>query len=233
MTRGFWAALVAVAGLACASQAGAAIVTANWSGYFDYGQAQGGPYYSLSVTFDTALGTLGQTTLAGGGHIEGLHWSAADAGPSPLLSATLVISGPVEPSGFPTTLVQGAYSFGGLTNFGVSHDLQGIAVTINDANRSISLRNFDTSPIDLSSDFLLTTPYSWSFFGASMGTGSVNIPGSAVSSDMVVRAASLSVVGPSGPVPEPGAWAMLILGFLGIGIAVRRQRIRLGSSQGA
>lgn len=67
-------------------------------------------------------------------------------------------------------------------------------------------------------------PEATSFFSfdAGAGTNTITVTGRAGANALGLSDAVLFFTG--GPVPEPASWMMMLIGFAGIGIAIRRQR---------
>jgi hypothetical protein len=225
--------------LASVSHASAAIVYVTYTGtvssgtdpggYFGGGNLNGGSYV-VEYTFDTTLGfTLTSPTnnYAYGGE--------AYANASPALSTTVTINGISQTFvGSYTGVVEG---FNDGANSKQNHQsyFSSNAGTLSTYHNAINIIYTNagaplTSSIDtafsydvLPSDYV-TASFKFSTYDSSTNT-TVNTFGNANLSNLTVEVAS---------VPEPSTWAMMILGFAGVGaIAYRRSRKNEGAALAA
>jgi hypothetical protein len=163
---------------------------------------------SGAFEFNTSLGTLNTTP-----NFQSLSWSGLGA--SPLLSGALVLTTPTGSFTFDMTEA---------TSFTLWEDSRMVQIAITAPNWSWNvpvLGNLTPGAFDL------TQPYNHAcycdtiggFTGAGFNGTSFEMLGETLT-PVVPRGALLSVTA----VPEPATWAMLILGFFGLGAALRANR---------
>lgn len=232
-----WAALWAAGALAVASSAGATIVRYDLSGGFYYvngpstwapkGGCPGsststgcisvsqdgavhadyvsGSPWTLSFTIDTDLGHLTRTPLA-----DAFEWTSAD-GASPLLAGAFVFPA----TGLDVDLLSATELSIGSSTSSQFAPTSGFGVVVSGPDFTLEIRNLfpGATPPNLTEDAVmgpaLNNPYS------SFNIGDFNGGYSA--------GGRLSITNLSAPVPEPSTWAMMLLGFFGLGVALRAQ----------
>jgi hypothetical protein len=208
------AALCAVAAIACAGQAGATVMTATVSGSFD--PIRQGPNHefigggwSTTLTYDTSFGVLSGS--GGDDHI--LNWSAAAGGPSPVTSVLLTAYGNDGTSY--------SYTLDSFTGFTLYRSFYGTALSFSTAGIGFAGSTYNPNrALDFGVDLSVDALYFDSTWQSGLNPVSSNIhtpdfSGSAYTNFMSIAPA---------PVPEPSTWALLILGFGGIGAALRYRR---------
>lgn len=205
--------------LACASPAAASIITVTYTGSFSYGTDRTGVFgaagadlmndaFTAVYHFDTNKGqlTLSPTRNA---LVGGSYWGYA----TPLVDATLTVNG--------ASIAFGGSYYGHImaTNPGGFGELEIGAGEIKSGRYSFlgfTMTGFSrTPPIDI------TKPFN----SASGGQGSLQYLTSqgSVGAFGELNASSLSVSVSSG-VPEGSTWAMMILGFCGLGFMAYRRK---------
>jgi len=241
MKFGRVAAGLALAAWLAASDASAAIITATYTGEvglsFDQAGVFGAPQSSLRGSPFSAVFTY-DDAVAGAGHFADSHSEEIAGGggslfSSPLLDATLTINGhTVSFLGLPgmtngrllvDNLLEPPPPFGGwsvasgaagtLPNGGTTH--LGVQIVTDDAPTHF-------------------VPYvgEGSLFGVNTGTAYwidvVDGVGVArFSVDLMATNVRLDVGSGAAPVPEPASWAVMVLGFGGLGAMLRRRRVGL------
>ena len=246
LKRGVASLCAAVAmAVACAGQAEAALVHVTWGGFYASGNGPNGPYFrpdsqspslpghepvaydfNLNFVFDTSRGQINTTALGGGAWSQGLTWNAAMGGLSPLVSATLEAFGQT-------------FTFDGSAGFSLDRNPTFGGFSIVDGDRSISGSLFSMAPITPFSEYALDDEFSSIFWDGPCCT-QVSV-GGFTGQGYTYRVAQEIWQPPQGgggggggfsaaleavPVPEPETWALMILGFAGIGAALRKARRR-------
>jgi hypothetical protein len=207
------AALGAAAALAFAGQAGAMLMTASLSGSFD--PIRVGPDHQFvgggwagTFTYDTDLGTFSN---AGGEHT--LTWTAGSGGASPL------IGGALTAFGFDGTNY--SYALDDFNSFSLTRSPHGTTFSFTTDDISFVASNYRLGQApDLGSDLSLSAAYNYSTQQSglppiSSSIQTVDFNGSAYTDRITIVGA---------PIPETGTWALLILGFGGVGAVLRRHR---------
>lgn len=173
--------------------------------------------------FDTALGTLTGVTLdlseTASLQIQIFNFGAPDA---PFVSATTsttdTLTGPGGPitGSFFTSAGPGVLPLGDFEQNNLPAALVSDSVSITVANALFA--NFETAGVG-------TISYSSQFGPDFTSTGSPGAPGQFFGGDGSLTNGSLKVTYDytAAAVPEPGAWALMILGFAGAGAMLRRR----------
>ncbi len=231
MRRFWWAALCAAGVMVGASQANATVVLETFTGETrgtdlagNFGPV-GGQFgdvevynplsppgdYQASFIFDTSRGTL--ATFA---NHQSLTWNVADGGLSPLLSGSLTLTGTTVP-GAPFHTV--TFDFTGAVSFDAEVYLTGIWLDVNDGARHVWFVDTGSTPFSLGSGYF-DQPVANTSYSAALNNG-LDISG-VYSGGLNVEAGN-AVLTPQSAAPEPTSWALLILGFAGVGAMLRRQ----------
>jgi len=213
------AALGAAVMCALAGPAGAAIVEASfggdWNGWYDYS------HWSVDVVFDTSLATESAWVDQFGAVGHQLAWSLGD-GPSPVISETVTLYGyktrqfwmnfdgfePIPdvvtssiPTGFSILQSDNVFLVQG-------YGLSGPLGPPGHIDLNMGIIPFDQAGV----------------YGANIeGSGPAPGPGNA-GAQAYAGPITLTVL--SSGTPEPATWAMMMLGFLGLGAALRRRRFQ-------
>jgi hypothetical protein len=187
-------------------------------------------------TFDTSLGVTGSSPTQ-----SYAYGGAAYGAASPALSTTVTVNGftqALRGGSYPGLIYDYpghiyGYNDGGLSeqyHIAQFETLTGIVFTDNNTTNHIA--NFDASlPASITTPFSHdvtsndTTYYGrFQFYTRDYNTGTVveNTYGEVNLSNLTVELASA--------VPEPSTWAMMILGFAGVGFAAYRRKNKVGPS---
>ncbi len=248
MRRIWWAALCAVA--ACAGQGTAAIMEANIDGYLvgtdtlgifgfagqqytdELPQQLPTATYDITVIFDTSLGTLQNLVSPGGQAYQILSWSAAGGGSSPVISATIQTEGSASHFVCSASCQQGmappiTVNTSGSANYDLSAAQSFSIGVIPDEALHLQLTASDGSISGGYSEVgSLGGEIDQPFTDDNYRSGGVfqmfsvgDYPGMYETQ----LSETLTVLGPS-PTPEPSTWAMLLIGFAGLGTMMRRRR---------
>lgn len=228
MRRRTLAATTVAVAMTCAGAASATIVTAHEYGAYTVatgpvpayycGQCQGegdhrtvfssSPlgYFHGDFTFDTDLGVRTTTASA-----DTITWNTAMGTPSPLVSGTWTITG----------LAQASPDLSTATSITLRRDSAGFNYSFVGAGYSISS--------SLHGPFGGPEPYSLEEAFALAPFPNSSVQNDGAYSDATWYAQSFytyqSTLTPQlAAVPEPATWAMLILGFAGVGTGLRRAR---------
>jgi len=225
--------------LVSVSQASADIVTITYTGYVNLGaqDVKGvfgggdltGKSYVAKYTFDSSLGTpfsngIANTVTGGSGY----------GVPTPLLSGTVTINGVghAMPLGYTDQMY--AYNDGGsaqVQHEGRFYENAGGIITENQVFNRIT--NNTTAPYTVLLPLSLTAPFTYTLdandgYNASVYFSKVDYNQGGIFLDYVNLTATLTgfeISDPSvGAVPEPSTWAMMILGFAGIGFMAYRRK---------
>jgi hypothetical protein len=210
MRRLGWAALCAAAVIGAAGSAGAAIMQASFFGdYDDLEPAFVG--WQATLTYDTTRGSLTVTPTS-----EVLSWNTAMGGSSPLIDFSGEVFGTQG----------GTFDFTSATSFVLTRDANHYLFELTGSAFRASLGyGFILAPPDPldpgNTDFSLDTPYSHGGFGNAdlvvLPPGHNQIP--------FMIGMSVAKIAESPAVPEPSTWAMMLVGFFGLGAALRKQWI--------
>ena len=236
-------AALCAAGCLVAGHANATIMLATIDGYFDATDTSGligpaGIRYSypdgsfvqgtagtaVTVTFDTTLGQLQTLPQTGGGSYQTLTWNISTGDPDPVSHVSLGIHTNAQVGlGFNmhSVLQDNSFDLGQVQSFSLTiSESTGFDIQLNGSNGSFSYFE-GTSPLILNGR--VDQPYSLPVGGNTLwGGGNITLPGfGSVSSPFI--SANLSVLGPSPGVPEPTTWALMLIGFFGLGAALRRK----------
>ena len=237
MVKAFWAALVrsrtlaalfVMLSLGCAGQAGALTVHTTLNGFLESGTGPNGLFYFqagappqfqtqpghepvnygfvLDFSFDPSLGHLTTTNIGGGFIAQSIDWQVAQGGLSPLLGASLTVFG-------------NTYDLTG-AEFTYDRNPLGGGFQFSAGGISFSSHSFDFSAPGHS--LLLSDALSGPTIGccASLSVGSMSGTGyNTFIQQAAIRSDQQVVI-----VPEPATWALLILGFGGVGAMLRRRR---------
>lgn len=205
--------------LAGASPAAASIITVTYTGSFVYGTDRTGVFgaagadltgdtFTALYQFDTNEGLLTLSPTRGA-LVGGSYWGYS----TPLVDATLTVNG--------ASIALGGSYYGHV----MASDLGGVKILETGAGEiksgdysflAFSLTDFsDTLPMDI------TKSFNWAFGGSGSlqyitSQGNVGAFGE-------LNASSLSLSVSSG-VPEGSTWAMMILGFCGLGVMAYRRK---------
>jgi len=228
MAKALWAALGAAVAIACAGQADALIVHTTLNGFLESGTGPNGLFYFqagappqfqtqpghepvnynfvLDFSFDPSRGHLAATDLGGGFIAQSIDWQVAQGGLSPLLAASLTV-------------------------FGNTYDLSGAEFTY-DRNPLGGGFQFSTAGVTFSSTSFNFSPPDHSFLLSDTLSGPTidcctNLSVGAMSGTGYNTFLQQAAIGPQQDVvtiPEPTTWALLILGFGGVGAMLRRRR---------
>lgn len=251
MAKVGWAALCTAGVLACTSQASATVMEAHWDGIFEsFLDVRGlisapgtffpqppccfppvGPrpvLFSVWTYYDTGLGTI-----TGGPTFSVLDWTAADAGASPFLGALIFLEGN---NGASIT-----FSIEGSSSFSTVRSDSGQAAVSQDIVGSwghLDLRLRSNSPVSIDqSDPLSAFSFPWTQGFAFPGT-QFSEP---LSQSLAIRPVSAAPDFNAVPhftgtvltsIPEPGVWALLVIGFFSLGSALRLGKSRSRSRSG-
>jgi len=204
-------ALVAASVLG-ASSADAAIMVATAGGDFN----DLAPYFTdwnVTVTYDTSKGLISDTAS---GHE--FHWDSSFGTPSPILGIHTEVSGDA-----------GAIrDLSGATAFDITLEPTVYFYSITGPTYSIAFGYGIFSPLaPPDTDLSFNANYYHSFFSyfGEVVLNGVNADPAFNPPDIDTYDDYLSVSRTSLPVPETGTWAMLTLGFFGIGGLLRRRAI--------
>jgi hypothetical protein len=173
------------------------------------GSSLAGYAYTTSYIFNTSVGTIQSdpfynTAYGGIGYAQ----------PSPSLGAVLTING--------VSFAVGGASFGQLYgidfgDFSRSYDFAGDALgTI--AGRSVFNQMSDPSrtiPVSIN------TPFTYTATSGGQGQALIYINPLNGAGDLIDLAPTTETVSVPGAVPEPSTWAMMLLGFAGLGFVFR------------
>lgn len=226
----FAAAAAAICVLAGASAASATVGVATFTGTLGFngdnaaatglfGPAAGAAFIAV-YTFDTALGyhelVPGNREVNYGGSVYPLD--------TPILSASLTINGVTR--AFSGSVYGNAQTF----NHGDRDEILWVATG---ADGSQLLNYFQTAPGVMGGDFSRSFDVSPSGPYAPGGIPNVNFLGNYGrftlngQNDVYLKATHLTVemqLAPTASVPEPATWAMMLMGFGGLGTLLRRRR---------
>jgi hypothetical protein len=212
------AALCASVVMACAGHAAAAVMIATLSGSFDpirlsptHQFVTGG--WTATLTYDTSLGVFSNS-----GGEQRLDWSSASGGPSPLTSALL--------TAFGNDGTNYSYALDDFTSFSVVRSINGTSLDFSTLDIGFAGTNFSFQhDFDLGANFALDAPYFYSTFQSGLNPISSNIRSADFNGSAYTDLISIA----QAPIPEPSVWSMMILGFLGMGVMIRRQRTYLAA----
>lgn len=204
------AALCAAAVFASAGQAAAAIIQVNWDGLFS------------SVVFPTDQPPSCCFAIGTGS-------PRSDPAPPGWSQQVFSSGGYASVFDFIYDTDLGQVQSGTWTGLGLTKDLALTSVTELPGLRGFS---FVGSDFNLEMDWpgfssgaptSLTAPYSAGYFFPSIDGGSSHYnDGSFTAGSAYIHSASITLL--SAPVPEPAIWAMMIIGFGGVGGLLRRAR---------
>ena len=225
--------------LASVSQASADIVTVTYTGIVNPGaQDQNGRFgggnltgttYVAQYIFNSSIGNLSSTGTA-----NAVTGGTGVPAPSPLLSGTVTINGVSQ--AMPRGYTDQMYAYNDGTSAQVEHtgrfyeNLGGITTENTVFNR---ITNNTTLPFTTLLPLSLTAPFADTLdandgYTASVDFLSVDYNQGGAFLDYVHLTATLTgfqISGPSvGAVPEPSTWAMMILGFAGVGFMAYRRK---------
>src|SRR3569833_634432 len=200
------AALGAAAALALSGPAAATVKTGALSGEFDDAEPHGS--WSATFSYDTSLG---QITTNSTGNFQTLSWTASSGTPSPILWGTAT-DFPAPPCSLPPFPAPVTWDLTTATSFSIlmapfayTFALAGPGWQLNIGESAFGNPNVHILPDDLPS---FDTPFSSGFRGEYGGLVFDDLhEGSPATLSMRIT------------VPEPATWAMMILGFLGVGAA--------------
>lgn len=234
MCKGVMAAVV-MAGAMWAGQANATVMSAQLFGDFN-----DNPYWlswSAELIYDTDFGTL--TTTPDG---NTLTWSLADGGPSPLQSVQIKVNprtlplvggrqctvpNPTDPyCTLPPTRVDLFET--DFTSFTIIRTLEDYTWTASAATAfgfklGVEIPGPHNHGLNdpIGTDLSLDAAYArGSNYSGYYGSWSLGLPPSPFGMASMPYTNRMSVA----PVPEPATWAMLLLGFFGLGALVRQRR---------
>jgi hypothetical protein len=148
-------------------------------------------------------------------------------------TAALSVTAPAE-----ATIVN--YSFGGAGSGTMALDFDGSNYSLSALNLTLGSVTFDTSNSAMTpwggTNYLLGTTAIggpgaaqsgtdtfWSIFNASSASQTTFVHWSNVGDSLHIND-ELTITQVAGAVPEPASWAMMLVGFAGIGFALRRRR---------
>ena len=191
------------------------------------GSVSVGTSFTATYVFNTSLGqeynSTGQFILAGGPSYNG--------GPSPLTSVSLSINGfpPLQLDGSGLGYLLTANSSAGSWKFQASAQATSASY---DINLSMGLYAHLGNPAPAPFPTSLTSPFSytadpyWDYrFGQLMEPGGT--PNNPNLINFAINSVTLTVQDTVAAVPEPSTWAMMILGFVGLGfLTYRREQSR-------
>jgi hypothetical protein len=167
------------------------------------------------------------------------------------VAAVLTTGGVASAATTFNTIDQTVLDATGTENFGATIDSTGVfnhafsftTVGSNDASGSVitirtikGLKDLDFTSIDLDGLFAFTPDFgapghepneSWSLFTALIGAGvhTINVHGTVIATSSVDAASYGGTINLSAvAVPEPGTWALMIMGFGGAGAMLRSRR---------
>lgn len=230
MRKIWWAALCAMGAVLCAGQAGAVAVTITADGVYS---VESGPSGYFGSAADVAL-LGGQLFPSAAGdavlfNIGGVAWRASIGFDTALGD----LSG--DPATFPGERFSGTIVSGTYEGLGGERDLTGDALHLSldpfGARASISDGAFSFSVgfpgvfNNLALPTSLTAPFSFASTEIYDPSGSYG-DGVLVGNESFLAGFEIS---PSLPAPEPASWALLILGFAGVGATLRRQKAYAGA----
>jgi hypothetical protein len=218
--------------MALASGSQAAIVSGSFGGTVASGTDGAGVFgavggdlagdsFSLSFSFDTNAGTVGNPFDPAAGQGIGGGAGVVGFGPSSPGSGSITINGStVNILGQHGSLIAAGDGGGGLGN---------VQLYLSDVGAPWVLLGVDRStvlPTDLNTPFagnpcataVACTGF-FTIFGGTFGTLAPNFY--SISADGVVA------LSPVGGVPEPASWALMITGFFGAGAALRKRSLAL------
>jgi hypothetical protein len=222
MRTAFLAAAFAVA--FATGPAGAAVMQAQITG--DWNDNEFWKTWQIDITYDTALATETPFTDPNGGVGHALVWTSGGGTPSPILSLTGTLFGRQSyPFCFNCSIYPIAnyqFSFDAPTAFQIDQTGHGILISAQQGALGFTVGSgswfFAAPPVTP-----FDQPYHWTpndYVFLPMAVGAPYQVTSPFTRDVNIRA-----------VPEPGSWALMILGVLGMGAALRRHR-RLAASPG-
>ena len=199
MSKRGWATLLVAGVMGSASQAGATVMLATFSGYYDvldptgvigpagvhyfYDTGSGGPVSkaatTTTVTFDTELGDLKTLPAAGGGTYQVLTWDASMGAPNPVISAGIVIdTQAIQGSpAFPYRVYQhNTFDLGTLHAFSITRSSEsGLSLSVTATGGVLF---FTESYAPKAEDARLDQPFSLPLGGPTLwGSGSIGLPG--------------------------------------------------------
>jgi hypothetical protein len=224
-SRHIVAVALAAAALTGASAASATVGEAVFTGFVQAGVGSvgsfgviGGQAFTAVYDFDTALGTH----ILAPGQREINYGGTGPGGATPILSTSLTING--------VTRAFDASAYGNDQTFTefvgtpagamLSDDILFVASS---ADGGQLLNYFNTAPHLMGGDFSHSFSVTPSGPGAIGTVGRFNLPGAGsinLNADHLTVTMRLDNAG----VPEPAAWAMMLVGFGGLGAALRRRR---------
>jgi opacity protein-like surface antigen len=172
-----------------------------------------GDAFIATFEMDTSKGNNLSTpteNLIEGGIVYGVE--------SPMLSATLEINGKTADVGIGTSgTVQSFLGQPGVTNQ-QTHLVQGINVML--------LNVSDTSGASVGNiPFTIDVPFTFTLDTSDAGFGEANFSSSGISTALSLGPTQLiyQYPSPDGAAPEPSTWAMMLIGFVGLGYAGYRK----------
>jgi hypothetical protein len=177
------------------------------------GSSLAGDAYTTFYIFNTSIGEIHSDPFFNSdlGGVVGIY-----AQPSPSLGAVLTINGINMGIGGESVGYLYGIDYG---NFSRSYDLAG------DPGRSVYNQMSDPTrsiPVSINMPFTYTVTPANGGYGqgqAMLGIDPVNHAGYLI--DLVPTTVTVSV---PGAVPEPSTWAMMLIGFAGLGFVVRRRK---------
>jgi hypothetical protein len=215
-----------VAMLGGVSQASAAIMDVTYTGTVyngtdTLGVFGGGSLVGLSwvatYTFDTRLGYIYSSPFGNYNYAYGGSGHAAGY-PSPVLSSMITINGVGR-------AVDGSY-YG--RDYGYNNDIGTFSRQHHVAeNYNYGHHEYLTNTIYNYNGLLpasITTPFTYTVNGSDLGWGFYYLWKGTIPEGIYAHIATLTVSKHVGAVPEPSTWAMMLLGFAGIGFAAYRKK---------
>lgn len=225
-------AALCAAGLFVAGPSAATVMVAQLGGSFDgwfEGGQRGGTlgYMSATFVYDTALGTRTGDPVNG----EVLSWDISSGTPDPLQSISISVDALRQFGGPDDVFTVVLTDF---TSFKLSRNALGTGFNFDSpGGRTAPWPNLGLGPlyigqgspfgIDIGGNFDLDAPYSRNDAGGpATFISHTNV---FVGSFVADTYGEILTIAPA-PVPEPAGWGLLILGFFGLGEALRRSSSR-------
>lgn len=209
----FLIAAAAAVGILSATPVHASVVTMTFTGTYDSSQSTGGPVDGIAAvpgTTLTAFGTVSFDSTALSLITDGLH--ASPPGDEQIYAGPVTFTATVGLKSYPTTTSAGN-------------------VVLSNANYPSSQYHFEVDggpPAGTSVTMALDSESSSKLFGNSADPGSFlsqnNLYGEFYLQDPSGSKLVFDVTMNVSAVPEPSTWAMMILGFLGVGFVAYRKK---------